>query len=101
MPGTKTQVTTRDDLGAGVLRSTNRITVLSGRTDVAVRVADVMPGPEFRLGSWRPFVTVPGDRARCHVVAGANRSPVLRPVGAEPRASIGVVMNWPAALPAK
>ncbi len=101
VPGTKTQVTTGDDLGAGVLRGTNLITAYRGRADVVVRIADVMPGPEFRLGPWRPFVTVPGDRLDVSSPAGANRSLILRPVGAAPRASIGIVMNWPAALPAK
>ena len=101
VPGAKTQVTTGDDLGAGVLRGSNRITATSGRSDVTVRIADVMPGPEFRLGPWRPFGTVPGDRLDVSSVAGTNRSLVLRPVGAAPRASIGVVMNWPTALPEK
>ena len=101
VPGAKTQIAVGDDLYAGVLRGTNRVTVASGRSDVTVRVADVMPGPEFRLGPWRPFGTVPGDRLDVSAVAGTNRSLPLRPVGAAPRASIGVVMNWPAALSTK
>ena len=101
VPGAKTQITVGDDLYAGVLRGTNRVTVASGRSDVTVRVADVMLGPEFRLGPWRPFATVPGDRLDVTVAAAANRALLLRPVGAAPRASIGVVMNWPAALPTK
>ena len=83
------------------MRPRARHVVAAVGADVTLRVADVMPGPDFRLGPWRPFVTVPGDRLDVSSPSGGTRSLVLRPVGAAPRASIGVVMNWPAALPTK
>jgi len=60
----------------------------------AIRVADILPGPEFRLGPARNVGAVPERQRSADLAHDGKRLLVLMPAGKEPTNTLTVVMNW-------
>ena len=96
-PGAEYQVTTTGGIRTGWFSDAKRITFGAFPDPFAVKVADVLPGPDFRIGPATTFARVPtaiqgGDMTR------DGRLAVQLPTGAPPPTVLTVVLDWAGAL---
>jgi len=96
-PGPRTQVTTNGGVRLAWAAGGRQLTFGTVPDGYAQRTADVLPGPEFRLGPSRIYVRVPptietGDATR------DGRLAVQVPAGKAPQIGITVVLDWPSGL---
>ena len=96
-PGVKFQVTTTGGIRPGFMRDGKRITFGLASEPSTQKVADILPGPDFRIGPVRTLLRAPPD------IQGGDMTPdgrfaVLVPAGKPPQGSITVVLNWSGAL---
>jgi Tol biopolymer transport system component len=96
-PGAEYQVTTTGGFRAGWFPDSKRITFGAFPDPFAQKVADVLPGPDFRIGPVSNFARVPttiqgGD------MTYDGRLAIELPAGAPPPTVLTVVLDWAGAL---
>ena len=96
-PGHKYQVTTRGALARGWSYDGKLIAYAQLDDFTTLYVADVLPGPEFRVGAPRVFSHVPETAWDAAVSRDYQRLLLLSPTRPV-RQTIGVVQNWPALI---
>jgi Tol biopolymer transport system component len=96
-PGAKFQVTTTGGIRPAFLHDGKRITFGLASEPSAQKVADILPGPDFRIGPVRTLVRVPPDIQAADITPD-GRFAVLVPAGKAPKGSITVILDWLGAL---
>jgi dipeptidyl aminopeptidase/acylaminoacyl peptidase len=96
-PGAEYQVTTTGGFRPGWFPDGKRITFGAFPDPFAQKVADVLPGPDFRIGPPTTFARVPtaiqgGDMTR------DGRLVIQLPAGAPPPSVLTVVLDWAGVL---
>ena len=96
--GAKYQVTTRGGFNRG-WSSDGRRLYFGEDSDVFVtKAADVLPGPQFRLGSPRTVARVPKTVFDSGIARDESKLLLLMPTGPLPPQTITIVENWPSLL---
>jgi serine/threonine protein kinase/Tol biopolymer transport system component len=95
--GAKYQVTTRGGFNLGWSHDGRRLYFGDANEQGRVYVADVLPGPQFRLGPARSAFRIP-DTVFSADRADDSRMLMLVTVGALPPQTIAIVQNWPSLL---
>jgi eukaryotic-like serine/threonine-protein kinase len=95
-PGRRYQVTT-DGTGVGGWKADGKQLALGLAPNGVVRVVDVLPGEEFRIGPPRILGKVP-DGAPADFDAAWTRWIAIVPAGRQPRPTIRIVLDWDAMI---
>ena len=96
--GSKYQVTSHGGQGAFWLRSGRQLAVIEGAAATEARVADILPGSEFRLGPLRPYGRFVDNVLGATLSMDDQRQLCLVPAGRPPLQTLTIVMNWIGAL---
>ena len=96
--GAKYQVTTRGGFNLGWSSDGRRLFFGDANERGRFYSAEVLPGPQFRLGPARLTVRVPEAAFAADLARGNSRLLMLIPPGELPPQTIAVVQNWPSLL---
>jgi Tol biopolymer transport system component len=97
-PGTRYQVTSGGGGQGGWPPDGKRMTFGVTSQPFVVQVADVIPGPEFRLGPARALLRVPDTVRGGDLTPDGKRALLLVPAGKPPANTVTVVLDWVQAL---
>jgi len=97
-PGHKYQVTKGGGLVGGWLRGGSQLAFWEAASPTTVRIADVIPGEDFRLGPPRTLFVLPPDQIETRWVREGERVLSLLPAGRPPTNSVTVVLDWASGL---
>jgi len=97
VPGGKYQVTTGGGFVGGWLDGGSKLTWAEAGNPT-VWIADVLPGPAFRLGPRRAVFKIPTDFADFSVAGELQRMLVLKDAGPTPSQTFTVVQHWQSLL---
>jgi serine/threonine protein kinase len=93
-PGIKYQVTKGGGFVAGWLDDGKQLAFWLSSNPTTVKVADVIPGEEFRLGPTRTLCVLPRDQLETRLADDGKRLLSLLPAGKPAANSITVVLDW-------
>ena len=96
--GSKYQVTTAGGLFGAWLPDGKHLAFGELTNPRAIRVAEILPGAEFRLGPARTVGMVPENSRSADLPHSGQRLLVLMPAGKAPANAIAVVIGWPATM---
>jgi Tol biopolymer transport system component len=97
-PGTPYQVTNGGGGQPGWTPDGKHLTFGMASQPLVAQIADVIPGPEFRLGPARPLLRVPDNIRGGDLDASGKRALLLLPTGKATGSTVGVVLDWVEAL---
>jgi Tol biopolymer transport system component len=97
-PGSKYQVTNSGGAFGGWMPGGKQMVFGQAPSPRAVRVADVLPGSEFRLGPAHVLGAVPDGSRGADISPDGKRLLLLMPAGKPPANAITVVLDWPGTL---
>lgn len=97
-PGQRYQVTTRGGFGRGWAPDGKSLGFSELDDQNTLRVASVLPGPQFRLGPARPVVHLPETAFDGALSKDLTRMLLLMPAKPLPPQTITVVQNWPSLI---
>ena len=96
--GAKYQVTTRGGFNRGWSSDGRRLYFAENSDPAVTKAADVLPGPQFRLGPPRRISRVPKTVFDFSAARGEEKLLLLMPTGPIPPQTITIVQNWPSLL---
>jgi Tol biopolymer transport system component/tRNA A-37 threonylcarbamoyl transferase component Bud32 len=96
--GAKYQVTTRGGFNRGWSRDGRRLRFSHANDPTATYSADVLPGPQFRLGPPRKIARVPDTAFDFSLASGEDKLLLLMPTGPLRPQTITIVQNWTSLL---
>jgi hypothetical protein len=99
--GAKYQVTTRGGFNRGWSKDGHRLYFAHASEPTVTYAADVLPGPQFRLGPPRRIARVPDTVFDFSIAGGEDKLLLLAPTGPLPPQTITIVQNWPSLLARK
>lgn len=99
--GAKYQVTTRGGFNRGWSVDGRSLYFAEDSDPATTYAADILPGPEFRLGPRRRIARVADTVFDFSVAHGADKLLVLVPTGPQPPQTITIVQNWASLLAKK
>ncbi len=100
-PGSKYQVTTGGGAQSAWTADGRSLTFGVEGEPLVLKIADIIPGPEFRLGPMRSVGRFPPNLRGGDLTHHGMRALLLLPEGKAPTSSLTVVLDWPAALRAR
>jgi Tol biopolymer transport system component len=97
-PGTRYQVTNGGGGQGGWSHDGKYIRFGVASQPFVIQIADVIPGPEFKLGPTRPLIRVPDTVLGGDMAPDGTRLLLLLPAGRPPANTVTVVLDWVQAL---